>query len=28
LKLLESGKETKVSKPLVWGGYPLKTEAK
>jgi len=28
LKLLESGKESKVSKPLVWGGYPARTETR
>jgi len=28
LKTLEGGKEDKVSKPLVWNGYPAKGESK
>ncbi len=28
LATLEAGKEVKVSKPLVWSGYPAKGEAK
>lgn len=27
LSMLEKGPETKVSRPLVWGGYPAKEEA-
>ena len=28
LSVLEAGKEDKLSKPLVWNGYPAKGESK